>query len=99
MELSREELEGFFATTLPHLSERQRRVVVGAMAEALGRGGQARVVEAPGMSSSTGAKAVAEVRAGVEPSDRQRAPGAGDKPAIDKQPGLFEALAQALQTA
>jgi transposase len=92
VELSREELEGFFATTLPHLSERQRRVVVGAMAEALGRGGQARVVEASGMSSSTVAKAVAEVRAGVEPSDRQRAPGAGDKPAIDKQPGLFEAL-------
>ncbi|MGH8925142.1 MAG: ISAzo13-like element transposase-related protein, partial [Acidimicrobiia bacterium] len=92
MELSRQGLEGFFATTLAHLNERQRRLVVGAMAEALGRGGQARVVEASAMSSSTVAKAVAEVRSGVEPSDRQRAPGAGDKPAIDKQPGLLEAL-------
>ena len=37
-------------------------------------------------------KAQAEVEVGIEPSDRLRAPGAGDKPAIDKQPGLFEAL-------
>ncbi len=37
-------------------------------------------------------KAQAEVEAGIEPSDRLRAPGAGDKPAIDKQPGLLEAL-------
>jgi transposase len=77
---------------LPHLNERQRRLVVGAMAEALGRGGQARVVEASAMSSSTVAKAVAEVRSGTEPTDRQRAPGGGDRPAIDKQPGLLEAL-------
>src|SRR5271167_1322773 len=70
----------------------QTRVVAGAMAEALGHGGQARVVEASGMSSSTVYKSVAEVRAGIEPSDRQRAAGGGDKPAIDKQPGLLEAL-------
>jgi len=92
VELSGEGLERFFATTLPHLNERQRRLVVAAMAEALGRGGQARVVEASAMSSSTVAKAVAEVRTGIEPSDRQRAPGGGDRPAIDKQPGLLEAL-------
>ncbi len=79
-------------TVLPHLGERQRRVLVGAMAEALGRGGQARVVDASGMSSNTVYKAVQEVRGGVEVSDRQRAPGGGDKPAIDKQPGLLEAL-------
>ena len=66
--------------------------MVGAMAEALGRGGQARVVEASGMSSNTVYKAVQEVRGGVEVSDRQRAPGGGDRPAIDKQPGLLEAL-------
>ena len=44
------------------------------------------------MSSNTVYKAVQEVRGGVEPSDRQRSPGGGDKPAIDKQPGLLEAL-------
>ena len=37
-------------------------------------------------------KAQAEVESGIEPSQRQRAPGAGDKPAIDKQPGLLAAL-------
>jgi Rhodopirellula transposase DDE domain len=92
VELSCEGLCGFFETVLPHLNERQSRIVVGAMAESLGRGGQARVVEASAMSSSTIAKAVGEVRAGVEPSDRQRAPGGGDRPAIDKQPGLLAAL-------
>jgi hypothetical protein len=37
-------------------------------------------------------KAQAEVEAGIEPSERLRSPGAGDKPAIEKQPGLAEAL-------
>jgi len=92
VELSSEGLAGFFETVLPHLNEKQRRVVAGAMVVALGRGGQARVVEASGMSSSTVNTATQEVRAGVEPSQRQRRPGAGDKPAIDKQPGLLEAL-------
>ena len=44
------------------------------------------------MSSSTIAKAIGEVRAGMEPSGRQRVVGGGDKPAIDKQPGLLVAL-------
>ncbi|MGH9017380.1 MAG: ISAzo13 family transposase [Acidimicrobiales bacterium] len=92
MELSPEGLADFFETVLPHLNELQTRVVAGSLAEALGRGGQARVVEGSGMSSSTVYKAVSEVRAGIEPSDRQRAVGGGDRPAVDKQPGLFEAL-------
>lgn len=92
MELTVGEARVLFETVMPHLGERQRRVLSGALAEALGHGGQAFVVEASGMSTSTVSKAVREVRAGVEPSDRQRAEGGGDKPAIDKQPGLLEAL-------
>ena len=92
MEVSPEGLAKFFETALPHLDERQRRVVVGSMVLALGRGGQARVVEASHMSSSTVNTATRQVRAGIEPSDRVREAGAGDKPAIDKQPGLMEAL-------
>ena len=92
MELSAADAGVFFETVMPHLGERQRRVVAGAMAEALGRGGQAFVVGASGMSTSTMSRAVREVRAGVEPSDRQRVEGGGDRPAIDKQPGLLEAL-------
>lgn len=44
------------------------------------------------MSSSTISTAIREVRAGIEPGDRVRTPAGGDKPAIDKQPGLAEAL-------
>jgi hypothetical protein len=92
VELSSEGLRGFFDTVWPHLNEKQRRVVAGAMVVAVGRGGQARVVEATGMSSWTLWAATKEVRAGVEPSPRQRRAGAGVKPAIDTQPGLLAAL-------
>jgi transposase len=44
------------------------------------------------LSRNTVIKAQAEVEAGIQPSERLRAVGAGDKPAIDKQPGLLEAL-------
>jgi hypothetical protein len=44
------------------------------------------------MSTSMLSKAVSEVRAGIEPSDRLRVAGGGDRPAIDKQPGLLAAL-------
>jgi hypothetical protein len=70
----------------------QRRVVTGSMAKVLGRGGKTAVAEASGLSRNTVTKAVAEVIVGIEPSDRLRPPGAGDKPAIEKQPGLLEAL-------
>ena len=77
---------------MPHLNEVQRRVVAGSMARALGRGGKTAVATATGMSRKTLTKAVVEVDSGIEPSDRLRAPGAGDKQAIDKQPGLLAAL-------
>lgn len=92
MQATGEELERFFSVVMPHLNEVQRRVVAGAMAEALGRGGKTAVAKASGLSRNTVIKAQAEVEAGIEPSQRLRAPGAGDKPAIDKQPGLAEAL-------
>ena len=92
MEISSEGLERFFEVVLPHMNELQRRVVAGAMAEMLGRGGKTAVAAASGMSRNTVIKAVAEVVAGIEPSDRLRAIGGGDKPIFDKQPGLLEAL-------
>ena len=92
MEATPEELTQIFDTVLPHLNELQRRVVAGAIARELGRGGKSAVAAASSMSRNTVIKAVAEVEAGVAPSDRLRAPGGGDRPAIDKQPGLLEAL-------
>lgn len=92
MQATGDELRVFFETVLPHLNEVQRRVVAGSMARVLGRGGKTAVAEASGMSRNTVIKAQAEVEAGIEPSGRLRAPGAGAKAAIDKQPGLLEAL-------
>jgi transposase len=92
VEASAEELVWYFETVLPHLNERQRRVVVGASASLLGRGGKTKVADAAGMSRNTVIRATSEVEEGVEPSDRQRTAGGGDKPAIDKQPGLLLAL-------
>jgi len=85
-------LARFFEVVLPHMNEVQRRVVAGATAEMLGRGGKTVVAAASGMSRNTVIKAEAEVAAGIEPSARLRAPGGGDKPLTDKQPRLLEAL-------
>jgi len=92
VEVTPEALARFFDVTLPHMNERQRRVVAGAAAEMLGRGGKSAVAVASGMSRNTVIKAEGEVAAGVEPSARLRAPGGGDRPLIDKQPGLLDAL-------
>ena len=86
MEITSEALSEFFGQVLPHLGERQRRVVAGAAAQMLGRGGKTRVAEASGMSRNTVIRGVDEMEAGVEPSERQRAPGGGDVQAIVKQP-------------
>ena len=92
MEVTGEALARFFEVTLPHLNEVQRRVVAGAAAQMLGRGGKTVVAAASGMSRNTVIKAESEIAAGIEPSDRLRAPGGGDRPLTDKQPGLLEAL-------
>ena len=62
------------------------------MAMLLGRGGQARVTEASGMSRNTVISGTREITLGVGPSGRVRAKGAGPKPLIETQPGLLEAL-------
>jgi transposase len=92
VEVTDEALARFFEVVLPHMNERQRRVVAGAAAEMFGRGGKTAVAAASGMSRNTVIKAESEVAAGIEPTDRLRAPGGGDKPLTDRQPDLLEAL-------
>jgi len=92
VEVTSEALARFFDVVLPHMNEVQRRVVAGATAEMLGRGGKTAVATASGMSRNTVIKAEAEVGAGLEPSARLRPPGGGDRPLADKQPGLLAAL-------
>jgi transposase len=92
VEVTPEALARFFDAMNPQLDERQRRLLVGAAATMLGRGGQARVTEASGMSRSTVISGMKQVAEGPEVSDRVRAPGAGPKSAVDTQPGLLEAI-------
>jgi hypothetical protein len=61
-------------------------MVAGAAAEMFGRGRKTAVAVAFGVSRNTVTKAETEIAAGIEPSNRLRAVGRGDKPLIDKQP-------------
>ena len=92
MEVGPEALARFFEVVRPHLNERQRRVMAGACSQMLGRGGKSAVASASGMSRNTVIKAEREVEGGIEPSEHLRAAGGGDRPLIDKQPGLLQAL-------
>ena len=92
VEVGREALARCFEIVQPHLNERQRRVVAGACSQRLRHGGKSAVAQASGMSRNTVIKAEREVESGIEPSERLRALGGGDRPLIDKQPGLLEAL-------
>jgi len=50
------------------------------------------VAKASKISRKAVIKAQGDVEAGIEPPDRQRALGGGDKPLVDKQSGLLAAL-------
>ena len=76
----------------PHLDERQRRLLAGAGARVLGRGGLAAVVRVTGMSPNTVRKGRAELDQGATSSGRVRGPGGGRKRATDKDPRLLGAL-------
>jgi len=89
VDITEEALGAAFAVMLPHLDERQRRIVTGALARAMGRGGVAAVARSAKMSRSTVQTAAGEIDAGVDPSARVRRPGGGRKKAIDKEPDLL----------
>ena len=84
-----------YAALRPYLDERQRRLLLGAEAAELGRGGIKAVALATGVHPDTVAKGVRELEGGVEPAGRVRAPGGGRKPATENDPGLGAGLARA----
>jgi hypothetical protein len=92
VELNEEGLARFFSLTLRLLDERQRRLVAAALVEVLGRGGQARVAEATGMSRNTLIGGAAELAGGAGWSDRVRRPGGGRKKATVVDPDLLVVL-------
>jgi transposase len=81
-----------FAAIFPHLDERQRRLLMGAEARALGHGGIRLVARAAGVREATVALGVSELDSGAEPLGRARRPGGGRKRAADLDPGLRPAL-------
>jgi DDE family transposase len=81
-----------FAAIFPHLDERQRRLLMGAEARALGRGGIRLVARAAGVREATVSLGVDELDSGAEPLGRARRPGGGRKRAADVDPGLRAAL-------
>ena len=74
----------------PHLDERQRRLLLGAEALELGRGGIKAVAEATGVHPDTVGRGVREAEGRPEP--RVRAPGGGRRKLAENDPGLGPAL-------
>ena len=92
MEVTTEGLVEFFDRVMPLLNERQQRLVMGAAAAMLGRGGKTVVSDAAGVSRNTVIAGVREIETGAGPSNRVRRRGGGRKQAIDKDPNLLLAL-------
>ena len=88
MTVTREMLAAKFEVIFPHLDERQRRLLMGAEAPALGHGGLRAVARAAGDRETTGPQGVDELEAGAGPLGRARRPGGGPKRAADLDPGL-----------
>ena len=79
LEVTREMLAAKFGVILPHLDERQRRLLMGAEARALGHGGIRLVAGAAGAAEATVSLGVRELESGQEPLGRARRRGGGRK--------------------
>jgi transposase len=77
-----------FEVIFPHLDERQRRLLIGAEARALGHGGIRLVARAAGVREGTVSRGVAELESGAFPLGRVRRAGGGRKRVADLDPGL-----------
>ena len=70
-------LAGRLAEIRPHLDERQWRLLLGAEARAIGRGGAKVVARVAGASADAVSRGVRELESGIEPDGRVRRKGAG----------------------
>jgi len=89
-----ETLRGKFEALAPALTERSRRLWAATEAQALGHGGIALVERATGVSRSTIARGIAELKCGGEElgPERSRRPGGGRKRAEEKDGTLLADL-------
>ncbi len=95
------DVQEFLGVMMPELDEKQRRHMLAALSEIMGRGSVTELAGMTGISTTTIAKGKHEIknvlrdpRARPSPSKqgRVRAPGAGRKPAQEAQPGIDIAL-------
>ena len=87
-----QELQRKFASILPCLDERQRRLLAAAEARSLGYGGIRRVSRASGISHTAIRRALKQLDAPPPPAGRVRRPGGGRKKVRDKHPAILAAL-------
>jgi hypothetical protein len=92
MEVTAESLAAMFGEIFPHLDERQRRLLMGAQARALGHGGIRFVARAAEAREATVSLGAGELESGAEVLGRARRPGGGARRLRDKDPGLVPAL-------
>jgi hypothetical protein len=86
------ELEQKFATILPLLDERQRRLLLAAEARSLGYGGVSKISRVSGISRATIQIALKQLDSPPLPEGRVRDVGGGRKCSRDKAPAMVEAL-------
>jgi hypothetical protein len=91
---ARGELQTKWNFLMPHLDERQRRLLAAAEARVLGHGGVSLVAQASGLSRTTIHKALEELDTEPLPAGRVRQPGGGRKRLRDQDPALLLALEQ-----
>ncbi len=80
------------AIVLPHLNEKQRRLLIAAEARTLGWGGISQVAKATGVSRVTIHKALTEIESKKIISERIRKPGGGRKDITEYYPKILEKL-------
>src|ERR671918_1803087 len=86
-----------YATVLPHLNERQRRLVAAADAQMVGYGGIARVARASGLNRSTLHRGLKDLAGPVLPAERVRQAGGGRKGVRVQRPEILQALEQLVE--
>jgi hypothetical protein len=87
-----EQIVAVYAEVRDVLDERQRRLVLGAAARRIGRGGIKQVAAAVGVVPETVSRGVADLKAGVVADGRVRVKGAGRRPVTHSMPGVVAAL-------
>jgi hypothetical protein len=92
LEAHDDDLSEMFSSLWPHLNERERRLVAGACARAIGRGGVTAVANTAGLSRPTVTKAIAELDQEPLEAGRVRREGAGRPSVTEADPGLERAL-------